>query len=377
MLRGAPLRVRYLASGCLMLVVQTIFGGYSLLVHSALSGSNTLHPLVFALLRDTLGTAALLIALRIEQARAAAAAAAADGASAAKLPLNDSGEEAGAPPPPAYLPTRADAFQLLLCGVCGVWCSQAGSALTLKYLDPVTMSLLQPLLPLVTALGSLACGYEVWALAARSTWLKAGGLAVSVGGACFVGYASAAAARAPGAPPAAAASLALGLAFCGVQLVGGGLYCLCQAPLLAAGRTPLWVAAWGYAAGWCLLALCTASGATGAGDWAWTRAALGAAVYSGLLSSAFNYGVMATVVDLAGPLFQAAFFPLMPVATVVLAWAASGELPSAAQGGGGAACALGLALFVAGKFREAAERRTGGEGEGARAALLAGDAEQQ
>ena len=127
MLRGAPTHVRYAACAALMLIVTTIFGGYSLLVHTALSGSSTLHPLVFALLRDTIGTALLLAALCIEQRRAAAAA---PPPSDAKQPPPP---HAGAAPPP-FFPARADALQLALCGVCGGWCSQAGSALALRNL---------------------------------------------------------------------------------------------------------------------------------------------------------------------------------------------------------------------------------------------------
>ena len=346
-LKPAPLR-HYLISIGLMLTVTTVFGGYSLLVHSALSGTATLHPLVFALARDTIGTALLLAGLAFETR-----------AHNAKLP-------AGAPPL-ALLPARPDVPQLMMCAVCGVWCSQAGSALALKYLDGVTMSLLQPLLPLVTAVASLVVGYEVWPCSSRATWAKALGLAIAVGGACWVSYASSTKGGAAG----GSKNLGLGLLFVGVQIVGGGVYSIFQKPLLLAGHSPLFVAAHGYCLGWCLLVLCALSGCTEAADWDWTRGAAGAALYSGVLSSAFAYYALAVCVHLSGPLFAAAFFPFMPVATVVLNWASGGGLPDPREALGGLACAGGLGLFVLGKLREGGgvgggreEEKDVGEGAG-------------
>ena len=323
-----PLARRYAISIALMLIVTTIFGGYSILAHRALAGAGaTLHPLVFALARDSIGTALLLGGLYLE---------------------SRGGGAAGKPRAP-LLPARADIPQLLLCGVCGVWCSQAGSAIALRNLDAVTMSLLQPLLPLVTAVASLAAGYEAWPLAAPASWAKALGLATAVGGGGGGG----------------GGSFAVGLLFVGIQVAGGGLYSICQKPLLLAGHSPLFVAAHGYVLGWCILVLCALSGCTAAADWAWTPAAALAAAYSGVLSSAFNYWAMAVCVHLSGPLFAAAFFPFMPVATVLLSWAAGGGLPAAQEALGGLLCAGGLGLFVVGKFREGAGAGAGeGEGEG-------------
>jgi drug/metabolite transporter (DMT)-like permease len=340
---------RHAISGVLMLIVTTVFGGYSILAHKALSGSSTLHPLVFALVRDSIGTLLLFFGLYFE-ARAAAAKAVGAGEGGSSLPLvAATGDGAGAAP---FLPVRSDIPQLMLCGFCGVWCSQAGSAMALKNLDAVTMAIMQPLLPAVTAIGSIAAGYEVWKRGAPSTWLKVAGLATSIAGACFVAYVSSSGSA------SSANNVALGLLFVGIQVTGGGLYSIAQKPLLLAGHSPLFVATWGYAMGWCILVLCTVSGCTEAQNWAWTPSSAGAAVYSGVLSSAFCYYAMCVCVDLAGPLFMAAFFPFMPVATVVLNWVSGGGLPGLQEALGGLVVASGLALFVFGKAREEAEKRS-------------------
>jgi len=315
---------RYGLSVALMLTVQTIFGGYSILAHVALSG--TLHPLVFALVRDTLGTLCLMGALYIK----------CRGMEKADFTFN-------------FFPKVEEFPRLMLCGVCGVWASQAGSALTLKNLDPTTMSLLQPLMPLVTALGSLIAGYEVWRVG-YSTAGKVLGLALSVGGASYISFAS----TASKGGKSTAGNVPVGLLFLSIQIVGGGLYSVFQKPLLAE-RPSMFVATWGYALGWCILLLCTLSGCTSSDDWVFTPASAGAAVYAGILSSAYCYAAMAHAVQLSSPLFMAGFFPFMPLATVLLVWVSGGGLPSLNVALGGLACGLGLAVFTAGQALGALE----------------------
>ena len=73
---------------------------------------------------------------------------------------------------------------------------------------------------------------------------------------------------------------------------------------------------------------------------------------------------MAHAVQLSSPLFMAAFFPFMPLATIFLVWVTGGGLPSSQEGVGGLLCALGLAVFVVGQARSSAEeesRKMGGE----------------
>lgn len=319
---------RYGMTVAIMLTVTSIFAGYSILAHSALSG--TLHPLVFALARDTLGTICLFTALYFTTAKGK-----------------------------SMTPTTEELPRLIMCGVCGVWCSQAGSAMALKNLDATTLSLLQPLLPIVTAIGSLVVGYEVWSVRSKSAWGKVLGLCLSVGGACYISYVAAT----NSSSGSGSKNLPVGLIFIGIQVSGGGLYSVVQKPLLNT-RSSLFVASWGYALGWCILLLCTLSGATDPQDWDFTPKAVGAVVFSGILGSAFCYGAMAYAIQISHPLFMAAFYPFQPLATVVLVWATGGGLPSLRTSVGGAVCAGGLALFTLGEACKVWEEGGGRGGEG-------------
>ena len=269
-LRALPLLTRQLIVAAIMVLVSLTFGAYALVAHAALSGTS-LSPLVFALTRDTLAVLAL---------------------QAASFHLHRGGAH--------FWPAPEDQARFILCGLLGVWASQAGSALALASLDPVLYSLLQPLLPVATALWATLAGQEAWRAGSRASWLKALGLLTTVGGAVYVGAASA---PGGGGGGGGSRSLLLGLLFAGVQILGGGAYPVAQRPLMA--RYPaLVVCAWGYTYGWVALLLCALSSATEASSWAFTPASAGGAVFAGLLASAGCYGAMAFCVELVGPLFM-------------------------------------------------------------------------
>ncbi len=262
-----PLRSRQLLVSALIGgVVSLIFGAYSLVAHRALAGAS-LSALVFALTRDTLAVLCLM--------------------SAAYLRYRGS--------PSSFWPAPADVPRFIICGVLGVYCSQAGSALALTYLDPLAYTLIQPLMPLATAMWATLVGQEAWALRSSASWLKVLGMLVAVGGAVFVGYGGGGGGAAPG------GNLFLGLLFVSLQILGGGAYPVAQRPLI--GKYPsLVVCAWGYTYGWAILLMCTATSATKAADWAFTPSSAGGVAFAGLLASAFNYALMSFCVELAGPL---------------------------------------------------------------------------
>ena len=265
-LRSRQLLVALICGGC----VALIFGAYALVAHRALSGAS-LSPLVFALCRDTLAVACLM--------------------SASYLCYRSA--------PASFWPAQSDVPRFIVCGVLGVWCSQAGSALALKYLDPLVYTLVQPLMPLATALWATLAGQESWAPRAPATYLKLLGMLVAVGGAVFVGYGGGSSNGGGGG--GGGGGLFLGLLFVGLQILGGGAYPIAQKPLMAR-YPPLVVCAWGYTYGWAVLLMCTATSATDVADWAFTPASAGAVVFAGLLASALNYALMALCVELAGGL---------------------------------------------------------------------------
>lgn len=335
-LRSRQILVAALTGG----VVALVFGAYSVVTHRALAGAR-LSPLVFALTRDTLAVICLMAAAYLRYRSV----------------------------PSSFWPAPADVPRFIACGVLGVYCSQAGSALALTYLDPLVYTLIQPLMPLATALWATLAGQEAWALRSSATWLKLLGMLVAVGGAAFVGWGGSVGSAASG------TNLLLGLFFVALQILGGGAYPVAQQPLM--GKYPsLVVCAWGYAYGWLALAMCAITSATDASDWSFTPSSVGAVLFAGLLASALNYALMALCVELAGSLLvvrwaaalsqpsatlapppphtalQVTFLPLMGFHAAWLQWVFEGQLLSLDQGVGGALCFLGLVIFVAGKGRE-------------------------
>jgi drug/metabolite transporter (DMT)-like permease len=362
-LRSRQILVAALTGG----VVALVFGAYSVVAHRALAGAS-LSPLVFALSRDTLAVICLMAAAYLRYRSV----------------------------PSSFWPASADVPRFIACGVLGVYCSQAGSALALKYLDPLVYTLIQPLMPLATALWATLAGQEAWALRSSATWLKLLGMLVAVGGAAFVGWGGSVGSAASG------TNLLLGLFFVALQILGGGAYPVAQQPLM--GKYPsLVVCAWGYAYGWLALAMCAITSATDASDWSFTPSSAGAVLFAGLLASALNYALMALCVELAGSLLvvrwppppsrfpnrprptphlphtalQVTFLPLMGFHTAWLQWVFEGHLLSLDQGVGGALCFLGLVIFVVGKGREAEVPAEGAVGSQPLLPLLPLDAEEE
>ena len=60
---------RFVVAGSLVTVVAAIFGGYSVVTHAVLNPNTTLSALVYALLRDAIGSILLLSAAYITERR--------------------------------------------------------------------------------------------------------------------------------------------------------------------------------------------------------------------------------------------------------------------------------------------------------------------
>jgi drug/metabolite transporter (DMT)-like permease len=311
-----------LATALIMVVVEVLFGLYSFLTAKALHGTS-LSPLAFAWIRDAIAAASLLIAAFIYERRSKA------------------------PADRRFLPDERDWPRFLACGFFGIWGAQGLSALALANLDAIVFSIFQPLLPLITLVIGTAAGVEP-PLRAREpvSMAKVFGVAIAVGGACFVVWSSSHSKS--GSSGVSGGSPVVGATFLFLQLLLGATYAVVQKPLLSS-YSPLFVAAWGYTAGLGLLSLSTATTATHAADWDFSLSAFGAVAFAGFGASALAYGLMAQANALSGPLVVTAFFPLLPLTTALISWAATGEAIAPEQAGGAAGIALGLGLVLAAK----------------------------
>jgi hypothetical protein len=207
-------------------------------------------------------------------------------------------------------------------------------------------------MPVVALLLSLALGMERFTASALSSWLKLGGVLLSVVGAVLVVALSASSSTS--AIASESKNLPLGEGFLILQILMGGSYPVLQKAVL--GRYPALVtAAWGYVLGTGLLALSVITSATDAADWDVDAAAAGAIAYAVVLSSALNYSLMAWVNQVTSPLLLTAFFPFQSVAAVALSALVLGQPADSSDYIGGSLVLLGLIAVVAGKHRESKE----------------------
>jgi len=358
-----PASLRRLALGAaFMCCVCSIFAGYSVLAHVALGSSSNAHALAFAWVRDAIGATLLLSAAYLRHGGSGAAGAGAGG----KASGASDGPAAAAPEPGAFWPAREDWPRLLACGLFGVWGAQGMSALALANLNATLFAVLEQLLPVVALAVCALLGEERFAARDALSWAKVLGVALAVGGAAFLAWCASGGGSGGGGGGGLTAgngNLPVGLAFTAVQLALGGSYSVVQKPLLRR-YPPVVVAAWGYVCGLGLLTLSVATGTT-ADAWRFTELNLLAVAYAGVLSSFVAYYLMAVANSLAGPLFLTAFFPVQPIATAVIAYAAFGQTLTLGELGGAAIVSAGLLCVVGAKALE-------GGREAAAAAAAAG-----
>lgn len=140
-----------------LMLVQSIFAGYSVFSSAAFS-SSSLSPWVFALFRDVFGGGILLSVAYYRR-----------------------------PDPSArFLPAKEDFGHFLLLGLLGIWCAQGLSALAVSLTTSDYMSLVQPVQTVVAFIGAVVVGSEPFNLRVWSTYAKVGAVAITVAGAMFM-----------------------------------------------------------------------------------------------------------------------------------------------------------------------------------------------
>jgi len=320
----------------LMTTVAACFGSYSVATSLALPKDSTLSPLVFALLRDVIGTSSLLATAAFVEWR--------------RRP-NGNGRLSNARWSWCYRLGIAaeDRWRVLLVGLCGVWGAQGMSALAIANSTASFYTFLSNVQPVVTLALSAAIGLERCSPRAPSSYIKAAGVAVTVAGAALI--VALAAGGGSGSIASGSRNLPLAMLATAIAIVLGGSYGVVQKPLLLR-YPPVLVAGWGYASGTLLLLLCVVTGANEPADWDVSPAAAGVIVYTGIVCSFFTYGAMAVCNHLQGPGFVAAFLPFQALFTALGAALLQGRQMPVADAGAAAAMIAGVLLLVGVKWRQ-------------------------
>ena len=221
----------------------------------------------------------------------------------------DADADEAAPRVAELWPRREHVAYFVLLGLLGVWGGQLLGSISISYLSASLYGLLTPTVPAVTLLISYALGLDRFRPCEAASWLKVVGILVSIGGAAVIVLVS---------PNGSAGkNNSLGLAYIIAQKTCVGAYPVLQKHMLRQwAYKPLLLATWAYVIGTTVIGLVVASGFVSPSDWAITATGAGAIVYSGLLSSFFNYGTMAWVNARTSPLVVTAFYPLQSVLQV-------------------------------------------------------------
>lgn len=236
----------------MLIIVNTIFGGYSVITSSVLKGS-TLNATVFAFLRDVFGSLILLIWAYIYESRQAR---------------------------PMFWIAKQDVGQLMLVGLFMVWGAQGCSALAIANLTPVVFSMSQPAMPVVTVGLSLVVGYERFSVREWTSWGKIIGILVTVAGAVMMVVLSQHSSSA-----GESKNFGLGVFYMALQVIMGGSLHVAMKPLLST-YSSITACAWGYVAGTGLLLLSVLTSATEAADWEITPLGVAGIAYSSVRAEA-------------------------------------------------------------------------------------------
>lgn len=308
-----------------LVLAFSLFSLYTVLVKRAINdGTN---PLVLAFLREIIATSVL-------------------------LPSAYWGELRRPPQDRRFLIDRKDVGEFVLLGFAMIWGTQLLSALSLDHLSANSYALLAPSVPVFTLVVGFVTGVERLDFRERSAWYMLGAVLVTAGGAAAIALGAFLSS-----PSKDKGSVALGFVFLLGNKISVGTYPNLEKPLFKK-YSPQVVVAWGYATGavLCFISVVPTvsasldprgeAAARGAPLFALSSTGWLAIVYSALISSAFNYSLMAWVNKRTSPATVMSFYPIQSIATPVLSFAILGTPLASADAVGGVIIVCGLACLL-------------------------------
>jgi drug/metabolite transporter (DMT)-like permease len=321
-----------------LLLAFTLFSLYTVLMKKAISDGTS--PLLLAFLREIIATSVLLPWAYLREKR---------------RPAQER----------RFWPAPEDKGAFIALGFAMIYGVQLLSALSLEHLSANTYALLAPTVPVFCLVFAIALREEPLNLRTSASWMKVGSILVTVAGAFYIAVVAYA-----NHPSSSKGNVIVGLA-----LLLGNKFCVGLYPVLEKRLmkryTPSTIVAWGYANGAGLVLLATLPSAASFNLNIATSGWI-AIFYSSLVSSAFNYALMAWVNSRTSPALVMSFYPWQSIATPFLAWVIMGVPLHPEDAAGGAIIVLGLALLVYARYREG---KAGAGGTGKHAELKDAHAE--
>ena len=341
---GADGLAPLLLPAALLVVVQLNFSLYSVLGSAAFHSGTS--PIVFALLRDVVACCCFVPALLLEARQARAS-------------------------PLRLVPRAEHALHFFALAATGVWGSQLMSALAIANLSAPIYGLVKPCVPVVTLAVAVAAGQHAFNLRTRASQLVVLGVLAAVGGAAFIVAASYV--------DRESANALLGAGYLGLYMCANGSYPIVQKHVLSTlDYSPLLVTTWTYLVGTLLILMSAVTAAPPAAEWALTPTGTAGVLFSGVLSTFFNYSAMTWVNQRTTGVFVSSFFPLQSFLTPLLAALTLGARIFPADYAGGVVIMFGLGCCTAAQLlqqqqqqqQEDREEEEEGVGGGARQALV-------
>ena len=314
-----------------LLLAFTLFSLYTVLMKKAIKDGAP--PLLLALLREIIATSVLLPTAYLNHRR---------NTSTIKR---------------QFWIDPSDRGSFVLLGATMIYGVQLLSALALEHLSANTYALLAPTVPVFCLMVAAFMRVEQFDIKTMGTWLKIGSIIITVSGAAYIAF------RAYITHPMTEkGNVLLGLGLLLSNKISVATYPVLEKRLMSK-YSPLTIVAWGYTYGACLTALAAipaASSAVNTGGWKLAASGWLAIIYSSLISSAFNYSLMAWVNSHTSPVVVMAWYPWQSICTPILAYLILGTPMEADDALGGVIIIIGLSLLMAARYKENKQNQTKG-----------------
>lgn len=233
--------------------------------------------------------------------------------------------------------TRRVLSTFIFLGFTGIYANQLLFLLGLNFTSPAYASAMQPGIPVFTFVLTVCMGTEHIQWKQRSGMAKVGGILICILGAVLMALYKGPVLWGDGLIGIHMAGANLGdttserimqgllnSQVLGVVCLIGNCFCMAlylafQAPLLAIYQAGLSVTAYSYFFGALFMILSGLFGASDWSEWVLTRTEFLAVLYSGIVASALNYGLLTWSNKVLGPVLVALYMPLQPLFSSILA----------------------------------------------------------